>query len=165
MLQSSYFPVRHKRSGILLAAAILLAALLAKPNASFPQSGDKVKIGLPDFSISFIFEGSAVAALVSVRGAGGGAHSDQQSGGNDCLAEQRDRLRGLNRFRASQRRKRVAAQGRHVFFAHSASCAYCETGNQNSTGDQRKNHRCRHRNNRGDSPRHYGARQIDRKRR
>ncbi|MET0583412.1 MAG: ABC transporter substrate-binding protein [Candidatus Binatia bacterium] len=54
MLQSIYFPVRCKRSGILLAAAILLAALLAKPNASFPQSGDKVKIGLPDFSISFL---------------------------------------------------------------------------------------------------------------
>jgi ABC-type nitrate/sulfonate/bicarbonate transport system substrate-binding protein len=54
MLQSIYFPVRRKRSGILLAAAILLAALLAKPNASFPQSGDKVKIGLPDFSISFL---------------------------------------------------------------------------------------------------------------
>jgi ABC-type nitrate/sulfonate/bicarbonate transport system substrate-binding protein len=54
MRQSIYFPVRCKRSGILLAAAILLAALLAKPNASFPQSGDKVKIGLPDFSISFL---------------------------------------------------------------------------------------------------------------
>ena len=54
MLQSIHFPVRHKRSGILFAAAILLAALLAKPNASFPQSGDKVKIGLPDFSISFL---------------------------------------------------------------------------------------------------------------
>lgn len=54
MLQSIYFPVRCKRSGILLAAAILLAALLAKPNASFPQSGGKVKIGLPDFSISFL---------------------------------------------------------------------------------------------------------------
>ena len=37
-----------------MAAAILLAASLAKPNASFPQSGDKVKIGLPDFSISFL---------------------------------------------------------------------------------------------------------------
>ena len=54
MLPSSYFPVRHKRSGILFAAAILLAALLAKPNASFPQSVGKVKIGLPDFSISFL---------------------------------------------------------------------------------------------------------------
>src|SRR4030095_8608683 len=54
MLQSIYFPVRCKRSGILLAAAILFAALLAKPNAFFPQSGDKVKIGLPDFSISFL---------------------------------------------------------------------------------------------------------------
>ena len=54
MLQSSYFPVRHKRSGILLAAAILLAASLTKPNASFPQTGDKVKIGLPDFTISFL---------------------------------------------------------------------------------------------------------------
>ena len=37
-----------------MAAALLLAASLAKPNASFPQSGDKVKIGLPDFSISFL---------------------------------------------------------------------------------------------------------------
>src|SRR5258705_13875721 len=54
MLQSIYFSVRCKRSGILSAAAILLAALLARPNASFPQSGDKVKIGLPDFSISFL---------------------------------------------------------------------------------------------------------------
>ena len=32
----------------------LSAASLAQPNASFPQSGDKVKIGLPDFSISFL---------------------------------------------------------------------------------------------------------------
>ena len=54
MLQSIYFTLRYKRSGILLAAALLLAASLAKPNASFPQSGDKVKIGLPDFSISFL---------------------------------------------------------------------------------------------------------------
>ena len=54
MLQSIYFPVRCKPFVILLAAAILLTALLAKPNASFPQSNDKVKIGLPDFSISFL---------------------------------------------------------------------------------------------------------------
>ncbi len=43
-----------KRSWILVGAAILLLVTLGIANPSFAQNLDKVKIGLPDFSISFL---------------------------------------------------------------------------------------------------------------
>ena len=48
------FPIRYNLSTLLLATFVLLVAGLATPSASSPQSLDKIKIGLPDFSISFL---------------------------------------------------------------------------------------------------------------
>jgi len=48
------FPMRRKRSCVCLAAIILLAAALFNPEYSSAQPLTKVKIGLPDFSISFL---------------------------------------------------------------------------------------------------------------
>jgi NitT/TauT family transport system substrate-binding protein len=51
---SASFPMRHKRSWVRPAAIILLVAAFFNPNDSSAQTLTKVKIGLPDFSISFL---------------------------------------------------------------------------------------------------------------
>jgi NitT/TauT family transport system substrate-binding protein len=54
MIKSMKFLLDGKRLRILLGAAILLPVTLGNANPSFAQALDKVKIGLPDFSISFL---------------------------------------------------------------------------------------------------------------
>ena len=54
MIELVKFSLDGQRSRILLGAAILLLVILGNANPSFAQTLDKVKIGLPDFSISFL---------------------------------------------------------------------------------------------------------------
>jgi ABC-type nitrate/sulfonate/bicarbonate transport system substrate-binding protein len=48
------FAIRCNPTRLLLSIFLLLVAGLANPTASSPQSLDKVRVGLPDFSISFL---------------------------------------------------------------------------------------------------------------
>src|SRR6266403_5260178 len=47
-------PIRCKCPKVFLAGIVLLAGVVFNLNEAFPQTAGKIKIGLPDFSISFL---------------------------------------------------------------------------------------------------------------
>lgn len=47
-------PIRCKRTRIFLAGIVMLAGIVFNLNEAFPQTAGKIRIGLPDFSISFL---------------------------------------------------------------------------------------------------------------
>ena len=47
-------PIRCRRPWIVLAGIIMLVGVVFQLDEAFPQTAGKTKIGLPDFSISFL---------------------------------------------------------------------------------------------------------------
>jgi len=159
-------PIRCKRPRVFLAGIVLLAGVVFNLNEAFPQTPGKIKIGLPDFSISFLSVKIAQSQGLFVS-EGLDAELIRISNPVAMIAllnKEIDYAASTGSVLASAVRglplRVIMYSLRTPFHA-----LLVKPENQSSSGDQRKGHRCRHRNHRGDSSCHDGSCGVDRERR